>query len=64
MQAQTVPIVPRELVEYLEHVFPQTTIKPTTTTNAVMYNAGERAVVDWLQTMARNSEVEGYSRQR
>lgn len=44
------------LFEELEDRFPLTNPSPDTSINAIMYQSGQRSVVDWIQSRISNDE--------
>lgn len=44
------------LLEELEDRFPLTNPSPDTSINAIMYQSGQRSVVDWIQSRITNDE--------
>lgn len=44
------------LLEELEDRFPLTNPSPDTSINTIMYQSGQRSVVDWIQSRITNDE--------
>ncbi len=54
-----VPPVSHDFAKFLDTVFPKKEIKPGVTHDDLLYNAGERRVVDYIKRCASGSTISG-----
>ena len=54
-----IPACSKEFARTVEKIFPQVDIKPGTTIDAVMYNAGQQSVVEYINRVANEQIVHG-----
>jgi len=52
------PQISEKLVEFLEESFPQKSVRPSDTTNEIMFRAGQRHVVEWLRDQLTRRQQE------
>lgn len=50
-------LISEELIDTLEKAFPQITIEPGTNPDNIMYNAGERHVIEWLKRHKQDTTI-------
>ena len=51
------PIVTMENMDKLEQAFPVATIKPGTDLQQIMYNAGQRSVIEYIRTQSKYPKI-------
>lgn len=61
VQKRVSPKISQELVDWLRMVFTDAPITPSTRIEEVMYQSGQKSVIDFLQSNIKESTIEAFN---
>lgn len=61
LQRATSPKISQELVDWLRTVFKTDNYDPSSTIELVMYQSGQKSVIDYLQSNIKSSAIESFN---